>query len=87
MAQRMEASAPAGGVLCSLSTSDLVQDAGRLGPVEDVVVKGSETPVSARLLIAVESDKTVVGRNEGVMLGREAELNWLQNVFNTRREG
>jgi adenylate cyclase len=85
MAQRMEAAAPAGGVLCSLSTSDLVGDAARLGPVEDVVVKGSETPVPARLLIAVESDKTVVGRNEGVMLGREAELNWLQNVFNTRQ--
>ena len=85
MAQRMEASAPAGGVLCSLSTSDLVRDVARLGPVEDVIIKGSETPVSARKLIAVESDKTVVGRNEGVMLGREAELNWLKNIFGSKQ--
>ena len=31
MAQRMEAAAPAGGVLCSLSTARLVEDATRLG--------------------------------------------------------
>jgi adenylate cyclase len=85
LAQRMEAAAPAGGVLCSLSTSDLVNGVAILGPVEDVEVKGAETPVSARRLVAVESDRTVVGRNEGVMLGREAELNWLQNVFNTKQ--
>ena len=32
MAQRMEAAAPPGGVLCSLSTARLVEDATRLGP-------------------------------------------------------
>ena len=85
MAQRMEAAAPAGGVLCSLSTARLVEDAARLGPVEDVAVKGVDAPVPARRLLAVESDRTVVGRNEGLMLGREAELDWLRNVFDAGR--
>ena len=85
MAQRMEAAAPVGGVLCSLSTARLIQDVARLGPVEDVDIKGADAPVPARQLIALESERTVIGRNEGVMLGREAELDWLRNVFDTKR--
>ena len=42
-------------------------------------------PVPARQLIAVESERTVIGRNEGMMLGREAELDWLRNVFDMKR--
>lgn len=80
MAQRMEGAAPAGGVLCSYSTSHLVEDAARLGPVEGVVIKGGET-VPARLLLAVESDRMVLGRNEGLMLGREAEMGRLHDVL------
>src|ERR1700756_2406279 len=72
MAQRMEAAAPAGGGLCSLSTARMVEHAARLGPVQDVVIKGADVPVSARLLLAVESGRTVVGRNEGAMVGRDA---------------
>ena len=85
MAQRMEAAAPAGGVLCSLSTARLVEDATRLGTVEDVAVKGADAPVPARRLLAVESDRMVLGRNEGQMLGRDAELDWLQDVFAANR--
>ena len=59
MAQRMEAAAPAGGVLCSLSTARLVEHAARLGPVEDVVVKGADAPVPARQLLAMESERMV----------------------------
>jgi adenylate cyclase len=81
MAQRMEAAAPPGGVLCSLSTARLVEDAARLGPVEDVAVKDVDAPVPSRQLIAVESDRMVLGRNEGLMLGRDAELNWLQGAL------
>jgi adenylate cyclase len=81
MAQRMEAAAPPGGVLCSLSTARLVEDAVRLGPVEDVAVKGVDAPVPARHLLAVESDRMVLGRNEGLMLGRDAELNCLGDVL------
>jgi adenylate cyclase len=87
MAQRMEAAAPAGGVLCSLSTARLVEDATRLGCVNDVAIKGADEPVPARRLVAVESDRMVVGRNEGLMLGRDAELGWLRNTFDDNRDG
>jgi adenylate cyclase len=85
MAQRMEAAAPAGGVLCSLSTARLVEGAARLGPVEDVVIKGADAPAPARQLLAVESERMVLGRNEGLMLGRDAELDWLRGVFSAGR--
>jgi adenylate cyclase len=85
MAQRMEAAAPAGGVLCSQSTRDLVADFARLGPVETATIKGADDAVPAYRLLAVESGRTVVGRNEGLMLGREAELSWLQNVFRSNQ--
>lgn len=81
MAQRMEAAAPAGGVLCSRSTADLVEDLARLGPCEEIAIKGTDDPVFARRLLSVESGKMVVGRNEGVMLGRDAEMTWLRSVF------
>jgi adenylate cyclase len=85
MAQRLEAAAPGGGVLCSLSTARLVEDATRLGTVELVAVKGADAPVSARRLLAVVSDRMVLGRNEGQMLGRDLELDWLRNVFAANR--
>jgi adenylate cyclase len=85
MAQRMEAAAPAGGVLCSLSTARLVEDVARLGPVEEVAVKGADMPVSARRLLALGSGRTVVGRNEGAMVGRDADLGRLHGIFDTGR--
>jgi adenylate cyclase len=84
MAQRMEAAAPANGVLCSHFTAALVEGVATLGPVEEVVAKGDTSPVEARRLLAVESGRKVVGRNEGAMLGRDAEMNWLRNVFDAR---
>ena len=77
MAQRMEACAQAGAVLCSLTTAQLVEHSTRLGRVENVHVKGEDEPVPARRLIAVEAERMVVGRNEGLMLGRDGELNQL----------
>jgi adenylate cyclase len=87
MAQRMEAAAPAGGVLCSLSTARLVEGAAKLGPVEEVAVKGADEPAQARQLVDVESDRMVVGRNEGRMLGRELELSRLHETFQAGRGG
>ena len=83
MGQRMEAAAPPGGILCSLPTARLVEGAARLGPPADIVIKGSDVPVPARPLLGVESDRMILGRNEGLMLGREAELNWLRDIFDT----
>ncbi|MDA4110317.1 adenylyl cyclase [Mycobacterium holsaticum DSM 44478] len=87
MAQRMEAAAPAGGVLCSQATAALVESVATLGPVEEVVVKGEASPTPARRLLAVESVKKVVGRNEGAMLGRDAELDWLRKFLNASTGG
>ncbi|OBK21669.1 adenylyl cyclase [Mycobacterium asiaticum] len=83
MAQRMEAAAPAGGVLCSLSTARLVEDSVLLDSVEDVRIKGAEAPVPARRLLAVESQRMVLGRNEGLMLGRDIELGRLRAAIDT----
>jgi adenylate cyclase len=83
MAQRMEAAAPPGGVMCSVSTARLVEDAAGLGPVEDIFVKGSDAPVPARQLLAMESERLVLGRQEGLMLGRDAEMRRLQILFET----
>ncbi|MCV7199434.1 adenylate/guanylate cyclase domain-containing protein [Mycobacterium angelicum] len=84
MAQRMEAAAPPGGVMCSLSTARLVEDATRLGSLEYVAIKGDDEPVPARQLLAMESERTVLGRDEGLMLGRDAEMNRLQDLFDSR---
>jgi adenylate cyclase len=83
MAQRMESAAPPDGVLCSSSTARLVDGAAVLGPVEQVIIKGSDAPVSARRLLGVESGRMVVGRNEGVMVGRGADFGRLQARFET----
>jgi adenylate cyclase len=83
MAQRMEAAAPPGGIMCSLSTARLVEEAARLGSVEDVFVKGADAPVPARQLLALESERMVLGRQEGLMLGRDAEMRRLQSLFDT----
>jgi adenylate cyclase len=85
MAQRIESAAPPGGVMCSLSTARLVEKATRLGSVEDISVKGADAPVPARQLLGMESERMVLGRGAGLMLGRDAEMNRLQNLFDTHR--
>ncbi|MDT5014412.1 MAG: hypothetical protein QOD39_572, partial [Mycobacterium sp.] len=81
MAQRMEAAAPSGGVLCSQTTAALVEHATRLAPVESVAIKGADEPVGARRLESVLSEQLVVGRDEGAMLGRDADLRTLREAF------
>jgi adenylate cyclase len=66
-----------------LSTARLVDGPAHLGPVEEVAIKGSETPVPARRLFAVSSGQMVLGRNEGLMVGRDADLDRLQSIFET----
>jgi adenylate cyclase len=81
MAQRMEAAAPPGGVLCSQSTTALIEHAARLAPVEPVAIKGSDEPVAARRLESVLSEQLVMGRDEGAMLGRDTDLRTLRDAF------
>ena len=81
MAQRMEAAAPPGVVLCTDSTARLVEGGVRLGPAEQVEVKGQTEPVVAHRVLAIAAERAVVGRDEGPMLGREEELAKLLDVF------
>ena len=81
LAQRMESGAPPGGVLCSLTTADLVAGTAMLGPIQMIDVKGFDAPVPGRQLLAVDSDRAVVGRDEGTLLGRDAELGLLTSLL------
>ena len=82
MAQRMEAAAAPGGILCAASTARMVEHSALLGPAEWVTVKGAREPVCARRLQRVESDHTVMGRDEGPLIGRDADLAALLDAFN-----
>jgi adenylate cyclase len=53
MAHRMESVAPAGGVMLSESTARLVEHATILGEPKPMQIKGTDTPVPARRLLAI----------------------------------
>ncbi|UXA09832.1 AAA family ATPase [Mycobacterium sp. SMC-8] len=84
MAQRMESAARAGTVLCSLTTAALVERSVRLGRVVHVDVKGADRPVPGRRVLAVEPERMVIGRNEGLLFGRTAELAELHRALDSR---
>ena len=83
MAQRMESAAPPGAVLCSASTARLVEGVAELGPTESVAVKDEAGLVPARRLLSVPVQELVIGRDEGPMLGRDAELPELVRLFDS----
>ena len=81
MAQRMEAAARPGEVLCSASTARLVDHAARFGPWDNAVVKGSDEPVPVRRLEAIDSDRLVMARDDGPLMGRDEDLGELIESF------
>jgi adenylate cyclase len=81
MAQRMETAATAGGVLCSESTSTLIQASAVLGPDQWVTVKGETEPVLARPLVSVVPEQAMLGRDEGPLIGRDREVSELEDAF------
>jgi adenylate cyclase len=81
MAQRMESGARPGAVLCSESTARLVEGIVELGPAQYVDIKGQSEPVRGHEVVAIALDQAVVGRDDGPMLGRAAELEKLLEVF------
>lgn len=85
MAQRMESAATPGGVLCSESTARLVERSARLGPPTAVSVKGADEPAVAREVLGVKSDRMVLGRSEGELIGRDSELRRLMTAFDACR--
>ncbi|MBI3217099.1 MAG: AAA family ATPase [Mycobacterium sp.] len=83
MAQRMEAAAPPGGVMCAESTAQLVERSAILGPPEWVAVKGTREPVAARRLEGFESEHAVLGRDDGPFLGRDADVAALLGAYDS----
>ena len=81
MAQRMEAAADPGGVLCTEGTARLIEKSAVLGPLQWVSVKGVGERVRSRRLVTVESEQTVLGRDEGPLIGREDDLARLVDAF------
>jgi adenylate cyclase len=73
MAQRMESVAPPGGVMLSESSARLVEDAAVLGVPELVHIKGADTLVPARRLLAV-GEHQPSRRTESPLVGRTWEI-------------
>ena len=85
MAQRMESAAGAGGILCSEPTARLAGSSAVFGPIESVSVKGGSHPIQARRLQTVESERLVLGRNDGPLVGRHTEIAHLLSVFDAQQ--
>ncbi|WNG95074.1 adenylate/guanylate cyclase domain-containing protein [Mycobacterium sp. ITM-2016-00318] len=81
MAQRMESTAPPGGVMISESTARLVESVADLGDPEPVRIKGSDEPVLARRLLTVHLGDRWSSRRESPLVGRSAELTRLTTVL------
>lgn len=81
VAQRMESAAGPGEVLCSATTAHLVEHAARLGPWDTAELKGFDEPVAVRRLEAIDSDRPVMARDDGPLVGRDNELAELIEAF------
>ncbi|HKH50723.1 MAG TPA: adenylate/guanylate cyclase domain-containing protein, partial [Mycobacterium sp.] len=80
MAQRMESVAPPGGVMLSASTARLVDESAVLGEPELVHIKGADTPVPARRLLAI-GDHEPSRRGESPLVGRTWEISTVTAIL------
>jgi class 3 adenylate cyclase len=74
MAQRMESTAPPGGVMLSASTARLVDGAAVISQPESVQIKGADEPVWAHRLLGMGVKHRVVSRAESTLVGRRWEM-------------
>jgi len=81
MAQRMESVAPPGGVMLSASTARLVEDAAALSEPEAVLIKGTDSPVVARRLLAISAQAWPIGKSDAALVGRSNEMNLLKTIL------
>ena len=86
MAQRMESVAPPGGVMLSESTARLVEDATVLGEPEKVHIKGSDSPVIGRRLVA-QAAETRPRRQLSTLVGRDWELSAIAGILDQAVSG
>jgi adenylate cyclase len=81
MAQRMESAAPPAGVMLSESTARLVEDSTVLGEPEMVQIKGSDTPVVARQLLATPVEGGRPLRRLSTLVGRDWEMSTITGIL------
>ncbi|CAM3007012.1 ATP-binding protein [Mycobacterium intermedium] len=74
LAQRMESAAPAGAVMLSDATAQLVEHLVVLAEPEWVRIKGAGQPVRARRLVQINPRGGLVNRVEASLVGRRWEL-------------
>jgi adenylate cyclase len=86
MAQRMESVAPPGGVMLSESTARLVENTVDLGDWELVRIKGADSPVPARRLLAA-GEHHPSKRTESKLVGRTCELNTVSAILEETTHG
>jgi class 3 adenylate cyclase len=87
MAQRMEAAAPPGGVMLSVATGRLVEDAATLGELELVEIKGAEQPVPAQRLLGMKERQRSVRRAESNLVGRRWEMSAVEGLLDRAVDG
>jgi adenylate cyclase len=80
MAQRMQSVAAPGAVVLSESTARLVENTAVLGEPELVQIKGADTAVRARRLLAIGA-REPVRRGESTLVGRTWELNTVTAIL------
>ena len=87
MAQRMESVAPPGAVMLSESTARLVENSATLSEPQWVHIKGTDTPVCARRLLAINPKNFQVGRVEASLVGRRWEMAALDAILDRATVG
>jgi class 3 adenylate cyclase len=87
MAQRMESVAPPGGVMLSASTARLVEGAATLDEPEDVLIKGSDEPVTAFRLLGMGDGHRAAGRAESNLVGRHWEMSAVDGLLDRAIDG
>jgi class 3 adenylate cyclase/tetratricopeptide (TPR) repeat protein len=82
VAQRLQAAAPAGGILIGEQTYRLIRDAVTAAAVEPLTLKGKSAPVDAhRLLDVIPLAAGHARRLDSPMVGRERELAAVREAF------
>ncbi|HTQ22059.1 adenylate/guanylate cyclase domain-containing protein, partial [Mycobacterium sp.] len=87
IAQRIESVAPPGAVMLSESTARLVEHTVTLGEPEWVHIKGSDEPVCARRLVAIDPRDGRAGRAEASLIGRRWEMAILDAIVDRAIDG
>ena len=87
LAQRMESVAPPGGVMLSESTARLVEDATDLGEPEKVRIKGAQSPVIARRLLAMAPERGQRARQMSTLVGRDWEMSTIAAMLDQSMNG